>query len=69
MRGVLFYRLQQLLILLLHLVLLGWLIYCLQEMGTWPVERVLIHFVGMAIFGGLLIRGCAAWAKYHHKKH
>jgi len=29
---------------------------------------VLFHFLGMSIYGALLIRGCAAWGKYLYRK-
>lgn len=61
------YRLQQLTILLLHFALLLWMYYALSEMGQWQPRNVLVHFVGMGVFGGLLIRGTAAWANYHHR--
>ena len=63
-----FYRLQQLIILVLHLVLLKWMHYALTETGQFSTSIVLAHFAGMSIYGALLIRGCAAWAKYHYEK-
>ncbi len=63
-----FYRLQQLVILVLHLVLLKWMHYALTETGQMTTSIVLAHFAGMSIYGALLIRGCAAWAKYHYEK-
>jgi sugar phosphate permease len=63
-----FYRLQQLVILILHLVLLRWMFYALTETGVMTTQVVLFHFVGMSIYGAGLIRGCAAWAKYHYEK-
>lgn len=64
----LFYRFQQLLILVAHLVLLGWMYYALSESGHLSMQTVLLHFVGMAIYGALLIRGTALWAKHHYNK-
>lgn len=32
------------------------------------MTEVFYHFIGMSIMGALLIRGCAAWAKWHHQK-
>lgn len=61
------YRLQQLIILVLHLILLKWMHYALTELGMEQTSIVLIHFVGMSIYGALLIRGCAAWGKYRHR--
>lgn len=63
-----FYRLQQLFILLLHFALLYWILYTLSEAGTMPVEHVLYHFIGMSLAGAFLIRGTAAWARYHYVK-
>lgn len=61
-----FYRLQQLAILILHLVLLKWMLYTLQESGVLPFTTVFFHFLGMSIYGGLLIFGTAKWAKRKH---
>ncbi|MAF78094.1 MAG: hypothetical protein CME63_14185 [Halobacteriovoraceae bacterium] len=63
-----FYRLQQLVILVLHLILLKWMHYALTETGQQTTGIVLAHFAGMSVYGALLIRGCAAWAKYHYEK-
>lgn len=63
-----FYRFQQLVILVLHLILLRWMFYTLSETGGMTTTIVFVHFAGMSIYGGLLIRGCAAWAKHHHLK-
>lgn len=63
-----FYRLQQLIILALHLILLKWITFALNESGVMTTTEVMAHFSGMAIMGAALIRGCAAWAKYHHEK-
>lgn len=63
-----FYRFQQLVILVLHLILLKWMHYALTETGQESTGIVLAHFAGMSIYGALLIRGCAAWAKYHYEK-
>lgn len=59
----LFYRFQQLVILILHLILLKWMYYTLTNSGRLSTEHVLYHFLGMSLFGALLIRGCAWWAK------
>lgn len=64
----LFYRFQQLLILLLHLALLYWIFYTLSEAGAMPVSHVFYHFFGLSLAGALLIRGSAAWARYHYVK-
>ena len=62
------YRMQQLLIVVLHLILLKWMFFALSESGSMTTQEVLLHFLGMAIFGGLLIRSCAAWGKWHFEK-
>lgn len=62
------YRIQQFLILVLHLILLYWIYFALNGSGGMTQNEVLMHFVGMGIYGALLIRGCAAWGKYWHKK-
>jgi|GEM_PF-492943 len=64
----LWYRFQQLIILVLHLILLKWMYYVLSNSGAFTMTEVLYHFIGMSIMGALLIRGCAAWAKWHHQK-
>ncbi|MCK6595135.1 MAG: hypothetical protein L6Q33_08045 [Bacteriovoracaceae bacterium] len=58
-----FYRVQQFIILILHLVLLKWMYYTLTNSGSLSTEHVLYHFLGMSIYGALLIRGCAWWAQ------
>ncbi|MBT5093273.1 MAG: hypothetical protein HOM21_03460 [Halobacteriovoraceae bacterium] len=63
-----FYRLQQFAILLAHLILLYWMIFTLQESGSLTMTLVIIHFVGMALYGAALIRGTAFWANYHYQK-
>ncbi|MCB9061305.1 MAG: hypothetical protein H6622_07275 [Halobacteriovoraceae bacterium] len=62
------YRLQQLLILIAHLLLLWWMIWLLEEGGTLKMTEVIIHFCGMALYGAILIRLCAAWGKWLVKK-
>lgn len=62
------YRLQQLLILVLHLILLKWMFFTLTNSGILTTTEVFMHFIGMAIMGALLIRGTAWWAKHHYIK-
>jgi hypothetical protein len=64
----LWYRFQQLLILVLHLILLRWMYFVLSNSGAFTITEVFYHFIGMSIMGALLIRGCAAWARYHYLK-
>ena len=68
MKKSLFYRFQQALIFVIHILLLWWIYWLLQNTGRLPTDHVLYHFTGIGIYGALLIRGCAAWAKYHHLK-
>ncbi len=63
-----FYRLQQLLILILHLVLLKWIYYVLTNSGHLKMSHVLYHFLVMSAFGAFLIRGTAWWANRHYQK-
>lgn len=49
----------QLAILVAHLVLLWWILYTLHEGGILPFKTLLLHFLGISIYGGVLIRTCA----------
>lgn len=60
-------RSQQFIILILHLILIKWMYYALFEIGMEKTEVVLMHYTGMAIYGAVLIRGCAAWGKYRYQ--
>lgn len=62
------YRFQQLVILVLHLILLRWMYYVLSNSGAFSMAEVLYHFIGLSIMGAVLIRGCAYWARYHYLK-
>ncbi|OIQ19842.1 MAG: hypothetical protein BM556_04990 [Bacteriovorax sp. MedPE-SWde] len=62
------YRAQQVIIFIIHILLLWWIYWLLQNTGNLTTEKVFIHFTGIGIYGALLIRGCAAWAKHHHLK-
>ncbi|MDD0851538.1 hypothetical protein HBN50_00465 [Halobacteriovorax sp. GB3] len=68
MGSKLFYRFQQVLIFVIHIVLLYWMYYTLANAGTMTTIAVLLHFTGLSLYGALLIRGTAYWAKYHHEK-
>ena len=61
------YRLEQVLILLAHLLLLKWIIYALTEGGTVDTTSLLLHFLGMALYGSLLIAFCAWRAKRRYR--
>ncbi len=63
-----FYRLQQLLILGLHLILLYWMYYALSNTGSMTTLQTFYHFFGMSVMGAGLIRGTAWWAQYHYVK-
>lgn len=62
------YRLQQVIIFVLHLVLLKWMYYTLSNSGSFSTAEVFYHFIGMSVMGAVLIRGCAYWARYHYLK-
>ena len=62
------YRLQQLIIFVLHLILLRWMFYILSNSGRMPMSEVFYHFIGMSVMGALLIRGSAYWARHHYIK-
>lgn len=64
----LFYRVQQLIILILHLILLKWMYFTLSNAGALSTTEVFYHFIGMSVMGGVLIRGTAYWAKHHYIK-
>ena len=65
---MIFYRIQQAIILIIHLLLLAWIIYVLRNTGSMDTMSVIFHFVGMSTTGAGLIFGSAKWAKYHHEK-
>ena len=62
------YRLQQLIILVLHLLLLKWMFYTLSNTGKMQTMEVFYHFFGMSVMGAGLIRGSAYWANHHYVK-
>lgn len=64
----LWYRIQQLIIFILHLILLKWMYYTLTHSGLLTMTEVFYHFIGMSIMGALLIRGSAYWARHHYLK-
>jgi apolipoprotein N-acyltransferase len=53
------HRMIQFFILLAHLVLLKWILYTLYEGGVLPFQTLMFHFLGISVFGALLIRTCA----------
>ena len=56
-------RIQQLVILILHLILLRWIWYTLNNAGAMTTTETLLHFSGIGLFGAVLIFGCAKWAR------
>lgn len=52
-------RFVQLIILIAHIVLLKWILYTLYEGGVLPFKTLLFHFLGISVYGALLIRTCA----------
>ena len=61
-------RFTQFLILIAHLILLKWILYTLYEGGVLPFSTLLYHFLGMSIYGALLIRTCAYIYKRQYLK-
>ena len=62
------HRLTQFIILVAHLVLLKWILYTLYQGGVLPFQTLLFHFVGISVYGGLLIRTCAYIYKRQYEK-
>lgn len=52
-------RLTHTFIFVLHIALLAWIFYVLKNGGNFSIEKSMIHFLGMSLFGGLLITGSA----------
>jgi apolipoprotein N-acyltransferase len=61
-------RLMQLFILVAHIVLLKWILYTLYEGGVLPFKILMYHFLGISVYGGLLIRFCAWYYKRQYLK-
>jgi apolipoprotein N-acyltransferase len=62
------HRLMQLFILVAHLVLLRWIVYTLMEGGILPFTTLMYHFLGISLYGALLIRFCAWFYKRQYLK-
>ena len=58
----------QFIILVAHLVLLKWILYTLYEGGVLPFKALVFHFLGISVYGGLLIRTCAYIYKRQYEK-
>ena len=63
------YRFQQIIIFFIHIVLLWWIMYVLQNSGQFTIEKTIVHFFGLSLLGAGLIFGTAKWAMYHHLKN
>lgn len=63
------YRIEQVLIIVAHILLLKWILFALYEGGTLTSVQLLLHFVGMAFYGAFLIRFCAWLAKRRFLKN
>lgn len=61
-------RMLQLFIFVAHIVLLKWIIYTLYEGGVLPFKALLYHFLGISVYGALLIRFCAYVYKRQYMK-
>lgn len=62
------HRLMQLFILVAHLVLLRWIVYTLMEGGILPFKTLMYHFLGISVYGGVLIRFCAWFYRRQYLK-
>lgn len=62
------HRLMQLFILVAHLVLLRWIVYTLMEGGILPFTTLMYHFLGISLYGGVLIRFCAWFYRRQYLK-
>lgn len=62
------HRLMQLFILVAHLVLLRWIVYTLMEGGVLPFKTLMYHFLGISLYGALLIRFCAWFYRRQYLK-
>lgn len=61
-------RLLQFVILVAHIVLLKWILYTLYEGGVLPFKTLMFHFLGISVYGALLIRTCAYIYKRQYLK-
>lgn len=56
------------LVFIAHIFLLYWIIYVLKNAGLMKFNLVMIHFVGLAIFGSGLIISTALGTKHIQKQ-
>lgn len=61
-------RLLQFFILIAHIVLLKWILYTLYEGGVLSFQALLYHFLGISVYGAVLIRFCAWIYKRQYMK-
>lgn len=61
-------RFVQLVIFIAHIILLKWILYTLYEGGILPFTTLLYHFLGISIYGAVLIRTCAYIYKRQYLK-
>lgn len=61
-------RVIQFVILVAHIVLLKWILYTLYEGGVLPFKTLMYHFIGISVYGALLIRTCAYIYKRQYLK-
>lgn len=50
-----------------HILLLYWMLFVLKDAGIMKFNQVMLHFIGMAIFGSSLIIGTALGTKHIQK--
>ena len=61
-------RTTQVMIFIAHIILLKWILYTLYEGGVLPFKTLLYHFLGISIYGAVLIRSCAFIYKRQYLK-
>lgn len=61
-------RIQQIIIFVLHIILLAWMWFTLNNAGAMTVTETMLHFSGIGTYGALLIFGCAKWARRRYVK-
>lgn len=57
-----------LLVFVAHIFLLYWIVFILKNAGLMKFNQVMLHFVGLAIFGSSLIIGTALGTKHIQKQ-
>lgn len=59
---------EKVIIFLAHIALLYWILFALQNGGSFTTKTLLMHFVGMGVYGALLIRISAYLANRRYQK-